>query len=106
MKRIVLFLFALALVISPRCIFAGDDEGLHLGGLDKDTKKAKIEAKKVGHKSKKDAEKARKKAKKEADKRNKEAKKALKKSEKDSEMKKNEHKRDAEKNRELDKLEE
>ena len=76
MKKIIIFLFALALIVSPRFIFAAD-KGLHLGGLEKDAKKAKIEAKKSEQQAKKDAEKARRQAQKEAEKKKKEAEKEL-----------------------------
>ena len=89
MKRIVAFIFALALMISPAVIFAAD-EGLHLGGLEKDQKKAKIEAKKSTQemevaKKKADAEakKAAKKAEAEAKKKQLEAEKAAKQAGKD-----------------------
>jgi len=64
MKKLMVLLFALAMIASPRFILAADDQGLHLGGLDKDAKKAKIAAKK----SAQEAEVAKKKAEKEAEK--------------------------------------
>ena len=90
MKKIIVFLFALALIASPRFIFAADNKGLHLGGLDKDAKKAKIEAKKSSQQAQKDAEKAKKQALKEAEKKKKEAEKASKKAEKEAEKKRKE----------------
>ena len=57
MKKIVVFVFALALVFSPCFIYAAD-KGLHLGGLDKDAKKAKIEAKKSAQQAEVEAKKA------------------------------------------------
>jgi len=84
MKKIIACLFALALIVSPRFIFAADNSGLHLGGLDKDAKKAKIETKKSASQAEKDAEKAKKQAQREAEKKQKEAEKAKKKAEKET----------------------
>lgn len=79
-------LFAI-LAFASGTAFAGD-KGLHLGGMEKDAKKAKIEAKKLeqqAEKAKKEAEQQAKKAAKEAEKAAKkaeaEAKKAAKKAE-------------------------
>lgn len=87
MKKIIACLFALALIVSPRFVFAADNKGLHLGGLEKDAKKAKIEAKKDAQQAEKDAKAAKRKAEKDAEKKKKEAEKAKKKSQKDAERK-------------------
>lgn len=44
MKKLLAALFIMALAFSSQAAFA-EDEGLHLGGLDKDQKKEAIEAK-------------------------------------------------------------
>ena len=88
MKKIIVLLFALALIFSPKFVFA-DDKGLHLGGLDKDTKKAKIEAKKSAQETQKEAEKAKKQAQEQAEKKKKEAEKKGKEAEKELNKKKN-----------------
>ncbi len=70
MKKIIACIFALALIASSTSGFAANkNKGLHLGGLDKDTKKAKIEEKKAtqqaeveARKAEKEAEKAKKQA--------------------------------------------
>ena len=72
MKKIVAWIFIVALVLSPQLIFA-EDKGLHLGGMEKYTKKAKIGAKKATQQAEKDAEKAKKQARKEAAKAKKQA---------------------------------
>ena len=87
MKKIIVLLFALALIFSPRFVFAVD-KGLHLGGLDKDAKKAKIEAKKSAQQSGKDAEKAKKQTQREAERKKKEAEIAKKKAQRQAEQKK------------------
>ena len=61
MKKAVIFIFMLALIGLPRFILA-EDKGLHLGGLEKDARKAKIEAKKEAQKAEVEAKKAKKKA--------------------------------------------
>jgi F0F1-type ATP synthase membrane subunit b/b' len=95
-KKVIVFLFALALIASPRFIFA-EDKGLHLGGLEKDAKKAKIEAKKAAQKAEKEAERARKQAQKEAEKRKKDMEKAKKTAEKEAEMRSKQVDRELEK---------
>lgn len=87
MKKFIVLLFALALIICPKLIFAADNEGLHLKGMDKDTKKAKIETKKNTQKSEAEARKAEKQAKKELEKKQKEVDKASKKAKKEAEQK-------------------
>ncbi len=86
MKKIIACIFALALIVTPRFVLAAD-KGLHLGGMEKDAKKAKIEAKKAAQQNQKEAEKAKKKAQKEAERNRKEAEKAKKKAEKEAEKK-------------------
>ncbi|HQL41911.1 MAG TPA: hypothetical protein PLO93_06440, partial [Candidatus Omnitrophota bacterium] len=76
MKKVIMFLFAMALVVFPRLGFAQDSQGLRLGGLDKDAKKAKIEAKKTAKQAEVEAKKAQAQAKKEAEQKLKEAEKA------------------------------
>ena len=64
MKKINLCILAFVLVAFTRGAFAAD-QGLHLGGLDRETKKAKIEAKKIAHETareRKKLEKGKKKA--------------------------------------------
>ena len=65
MKKFLAALFVVAMVFSGQAAFA-EDQGLHLGGLDKDAKKAKIEAKKSSHEAEKSAKKAQKEAEKAA----------------------------------------
>jgi len=67
MKKLVLGLVMAVLILLPRMVLA-EDQGLHLGGMDKEAKKAKIEAKKTAHQSQKDVEKARRKAERDAEK--------------------------------------
>jgi len=82
MKRFTVWLLAIALVLAPRFIFAAD-RGLHLGKMETDVRKTKIEAKKSAQerekeiqgtkKKKKQAEKEAQKKKKELERKNKQA---------------------------------
>lgn len=81
MKKLLAALFIMALTFSSQAAFAAD-EGLHLGGMDKDAKKAKIEANKTSEEAEKAAKKAEQEAKKAAKKADAEAKKAAKKAKK------------------------
>jgi F0F1-type ATP synthase membrane subunit b/b' len=89
MKRMHLWVLALALALAPRFAMA-EDKGLHLGGLEKDAKKTKIEAKKLEQEAEKDAKKKKKQAEKEAEKKRKAAEKEKKKAEKEAERKRKE----------------
>jgi hypothetical protein len=92
MKKIIVFLFALSLVACPRFMYAAD-KGLHLGGLERDAKKAKIEAKKVSEQTAREAEKAKKKVAREAEKQKREAEKAKKKAAREAQKKLDESKK-------------
>jgi len=85
MKKTIIFFFVFVLAVSSGFVFAAD-KGLHLGGLDKEARKAQISSKKAAHQVEKDAkkaskesEKAKKKAAKELEKEKKKAEKKAKK---------------------------
>lgn len=77
LKKILSLMAVMALIAGPA--LAGN-EGMHLGGMEKDAKKAKMEAKHMG----KDAEKEAKKAEKEMMKAKKQAEKEAKRAEKEA----------------------
>ena len=82
MKKLLSALFIVALAFSSQAAFAADDQGLHLKGMEKEQKKAAIEAKKSSQEAEKAAKKAQADAEKAAKKAEKEAKKAAKKAKK------------------------
>jgi len=86
MKRITIWLFAIALVLAPRFVFAAD-KSLHLSRSGKDAKKTQMETQKSTQEMEKDARKAKKKAEKEAKKKQKELEKKKKQAVKEAQKK-------------------
>ena len=83
MRKISVWLLAVAFALVPRFVMAAD-KGLHLGRLEKDSKKAKIEARRFEQQTQKEARAKKKQFAKEIKKKHKHAEKAMKKAEKEA----------------------